>query len=114
MSRHPFGQSAVGRKIVATGEDCAKTAARVCCKQSQKIIGIPIHITEKGEIKRVRAPRQTMGANIVERLVIDKEKTREMQHVEFTKRYLHVVLGRAARCIVHVCEQLAKLVLALR
>src|SRR5947208_15134914 len=55
MSRHPFDQIVVGRKIVATGYNFAEPPARACCKQSQKIISIAIHITEKGEIKRVRA-----------------------------------------------------------
>src|ERR1700732_3870757 len=101
---HPRDQIGTGRESFATRKNRASSVWREPCQFLKERISVSVDIAEKREIKRISAGRDTIDANVVSRLVVHDEQSREVQRVELFERYQGVVRVHAPGCVIHGCE----------
>ena len=83
MLLHPTDEIGSGRESLATGKDLAQTIPGAPGKFFEKAVDLAIDIAQEREIKRVAwGGRSAIGANVIERAVIQNDQPREMKPVE--------------------------------
>ena len=110
---HPPNEISLGRESFAAGKNRAQTMASAPGKFFEKAVHVAIDIAQERQIKRIGWSRSsTIGANVIERAVVQDDQPREMQRVEFSEGDQRVAGVHLPGPVVHGIEQSRQLFVA--
>src|SRR5258708_36802326 len=88
---HPREQIGPGRESFATQKNRAQSGWRELRQLFKKRISFSVNIAEKCEIKRINAGGETIDTNVIDRLVVHDEQSREVQRIKLLVSYQRVI-----------------------